>query len=150
MVSSAVCPLVLGHNITKHEVEAYLPRLTLFSSPFFWRGFPRRWGRVPIAGPSLPPDGDAPIDLSGGAPTAEAGVPPEVVRDPPPKGTLEEAQSQAHLMTHMPKNPFCDVCSKAKMQRRQKRRKKRPSLFPMVNNVRLLPSSGSKSRVITS
>ena len=25
-------------------------------------------------------------------------------------------------MTHMPKNPFCDVCSKAKMQRKQKRR----------------------------
>ena len=85
----------------------------------------------------------------GGAPTAEAGVPPEVVRDPPPKGTLEEAQSQAHLMTHVPKNPFCDVCSKAKMQRKQKRRK-RPDLFPTVTNVRLLPSSGSKSRVIPS
>jgi hypothetical protein len=28
----------------------------------------------------------------------------------------EEALSVQHLMTHMPKNPFCDVCSKAKMQ----------------------------------
>ena len=73
---------------------------------------------IPIVEASLPPDDEVPIDPSGGAPAAEAGVPPEAVRDPPRKGTLEEAQSQAHQMTHMPKNPFCDVCSKAKMQRK--------------------------------
>ena len=32
----------------------------------------------------------------------EAGV----VRDPNPKGTLEEAQSREHQMTHLPKNFF--------------------------------------------
>ena len=32
-------------------------------------------------------------------------------------------------MTHLPKNPYCDVCSKAKMQRRPKR-KKVPTLVP--------------------
>ena len=33
------------------------------------------------------------------------------------------------MMTHLPKNPYCDVCNKAKMQRRQKR-KKVPKLVP--------------------
>ena len=28
-----------------------------------------------------------------------------------------EACSKGHLLTHMPKNPFCDVCTKAKMQK---------------------------------
>ena len=50
---------------------------------------------------------------------------PEVV--PPkvglPAGTREEANSVEHLMTHMPKNPFCTICSVAKIQRKQKRRK---------------------------
>ena len=26
------------------------------------------------------------------------------------------------MMTHLPKNPFCEVCSKAKIQRTQKRK----------------------------
>ena len=71
----------------------------------------------------MPTGDDALIDLADEAPAAEAGVSSEVVKDPRPQGTLEEAQSRAHQMTHLPKNPFCDVCSKAKMQRRQKRRK---------------------------
>ena len=32
-------------------------------------------------------------------------------------------------MTHLPKNPFCEVCSRAKIQRTQKR-KKVPKLVP--------------------
>ena len=28
----------------------------------------------------------------------------------------EEAKSLDHLMTHMPKNPFCPACQRAKMQ----------------------------------
>ena len=71
----------------------------------------------------MPPGDDALIDLSDEAPAAEAGVSSEVVKDPLPKGTLEEAPSRAHQMTHLPKNPFCDVCSKAKMQRKQQRRR---------------------------
>ena len=45
-----------------------------------------------------------------------------VVRDPKPKGTLEEAQFREHRMTQFPKDPFCEVCSKAKTQRTPKRR----------------------------
>ena len=33
------------------------------------------------------------------------------------------------MMTHLPTNPYCDVCNKAKMQRRHKR-KKVPRLVP--------------------
>ena len=98
----------------------------------------------------LPPGDDALIDLSDEAPAAEAGVSSEVVKDPLPKGTLEEAQSRAHQMTHLPKNPFCDVCSKAEMQRKQKHDGNRPSLSPTTTHVRLLPSSGNKSLAITS
>ncbi len=45
------------------------------------------------------------------------------VLDSKPKKTLEEAQSREHRMTHLPKNPHCEVCSKAKMQRKPKRSK---------------------------
>ncbi len=38
---------------------------------------------------------------------------------PKPKDTLEIAQSREHLMTHLPNNSFCDICSNAKMQRTQ-------------------------------
>ena len=53
----------------------------------------------------------------GGIPAAEA----EILRGPKPKGTEEEAQSREHMMTHLPTNPYCEVCSKAKIQRKQKR-----------------------------
>ena len=39
----------------------------------------------------MPPGDDALIDLSDEAPAAEAGVSSEVVKDPRPKGTFEEA-----------------------------------------------------------
>ena len=41
-------------------------------------------------------------------------------------------------MTHNPKNPFCDVCSKAKMQRR---RKIRASSKPVPDECRKVPSA---------
>ena len=40
----------------------------------------------------------------------------------------EQAKSLKHLMTHMPKNPFCPECQRAKMQRKQARRKKGAAL----------------------
>ncbi len=53
----------------------------------------------------------------GGVPLAEA----EIVRGPKPKRNGRRGLSREHMMTHLPKNPYCDVCSKAKMQRKQKR-----------------------------
>ena len=58
-------------------------------------------------------------------PSGEGGILPadaEHVRGPRPKGTVEEAQSREHMMTRLPKNQFCEVCSKAKIQRKQKRK----------------------------
>jgi hypothetical protein len=45
------------------------------------------------------------------------------VLDSKPKKTLEEAQSREHRMTHLPENPHCEVCSKAKLQRKPRRSK---------------------------
>ena len=36
-------------------------------------------------------------------------------RDLGEKALREEAKSKGHLLTHIPKNPFCEVCAKAKM-----------------------------------
>ena len=52
-------------------------------------------------GPPYPP-GDLPAE-------------PEIIGNSKPKRTVEEAQSKEHQMTHLPKNPFCGVCSKAKI-----------------------------------
>ncbi len=51
----------------------------------------------------------------------EVGV--DEVLDPKPKKTLEEAESREHRMTHLPRNPTCEVCFKAKIQGTPKRRK---------------------------
>ncbi len=58
-------------------------------------------------------------------PRGDGGILPadaEIVRGPRPKGAVEEAQSREHMMTHLPENPFSEVCSKAKIQRAQKRK----------------------------
>ena len=44
-------------------------------------------------------------------------------RDVGEKSLKAEAISKGHLLTHMPKNPFCDVCTKAKMQKPPSRAK---------------------------
>ena len=36
----------------------------------------------------------------------------------------EEAVSIAHLMTHFPKNPFCEACRRARLRRKANRRRK--------------------------
>ncbi len=48
----------------------------------------------------------------------EVAVEADEVLDPKPKKTPEEAESREHRMTHLPKNPHCEVCSKAKHQRK--------------------------------
>ena len=75
----------------------------------------------------LPAQAGAPVDE-----LSEETAEEDVIRGPKPPRTLAEALSQRHMMTHLPKNTFCDVCSKAKMQRRQKR-KKAPILDPLVD-----------------
>ena len=59
--------------------------------------------------------------LLGAGEVSEGDV--DEVLDPKPKKTLEEAESREHRMTHLPKNPHCEVCSKAIIQRTPKRRK---------------------------
>jgi hypothetical protein len=91
---------------------------------------PRGAARVAVpvveeAAPSqegLPSDDTAAAD-DNAVPEGESADDAEAVRDPTPKGTREEAQSREHQMTHLPKNHFCDVCSKDKIQRTQKRGK---------------------------
>ena len=77
------------------------------------------------AAEALPPQGGVPAGVHADDSADEVAV----VKGPKPPRTLAEAQSREHMMTHLPKNPYCDVCSKAKMQRRQKR-KKVPHLVP--------------------
>ena len=83
--------------------------------------------------PSLAQDGDDPVDIgepassshvpvakakakakvkakAKAAPKAEPSHPPAVERD-----LRAEAKSLKHLMTHLPKNPYCDACQRAKM-----------------------------------
>ncbi len=73
---------------------------------------------------ALPAVEDAPPP-QGGMPPIDVEAPPidEIVSSTQPKDTIEVALSGAHQMTHTPKNSHCLVCSKAKMQRKQKRRK---------------------------
>ena len=44
-------------------------------------------------------------------------------RDRGQQALKEEARSLSHLMTHTPKNPYCDVCNKAKMYKPTRRSK---------------------------
>ena len=73
-----------------------------------------------------PPSGGAEApgaDLEPPDPPDELPAGPEIVEGPKPRGTVDEAQSREHQVTHLPKNPVCDVCSKARIQRKPNRRK---------------------------
>ena len=58
-----------------------------------------------------------------------------VVEVDPDRGVVDlraEALSLNHLMAHLPKNPFCEACRKAKAIRTQKRKKVdgyKPTMF---------------------
>ena len=68
-------------------------------------------------------------EVGGGQPPAEnpwEPIVPDVREDE--LSLREQAKSLKHLMTHMPKNPFCPECQRAKMQRKQARRKKGAAL----------------------
>ena len=104
--------------------QTRIRRRLLFLHPTF-RG-PRRRDRMSkrtlpqIAGE---PEED-PVDPSGegGIPLADA----EIVRGPRPKGTVEEAQSREHMMTHLPKNPSVRSAQQQRSNERRsgKRRRK--------------------------
>ena len=57
-------------------------------------------GRPP-EGEAVAPDGESAVKVSKHSKGVEA--------------LREEAKSRHHLMTHQPKNPYCDVCQRAKM-----------------------------------
>ena len=56
-----------------------------------------------------------------------------------------EAQSVGHLMTHVPKNPYCAACQTAKMQRRPHRR----GAWRQTHRGNLHPTAARGSRRIT-
>ena len=56
-----------------------------------------------VEGVSTSQDG---FPSDAGAEREESAEDVEVVRDPKPRGTLEEARSREHQMTHLPKKPF--------------------------------------------
>ena len=91
-------------------------------------GFP-----CPPSGPTAVAVPAAVVDSELSSPSGDEEVAVEVgvdeVLDPKPKETLEEAESREHRMTHLPKNPHCEVCSKAKVQGTPTRR---TSSKPMV------------------
>ena len=60
----------------------------------------------------------------------DPGLPEE--RSPEEVNRLKkEAVSTRHLLTHLPKNPFCDACRRAKAKRPQRRQKgNRPAELP--------------------
>ena len=65
------------------------------------------------------PIGEDPVE-DGPEPVDERLVekPLDPKRDRGEKALKEEAQSVQHLLTHTPKNPFCQACSRAKMTKR--------------------------------
>ena len=80
---------------------------------------------VPVVNEASPPQGGSP---DGAAAADDLAEPAEVVRGYKPTKTFEEAQSREH-QDASPRKTFCDVCSKAKMQRTQER-KRVPRLVP--------------------
>jgi hypothetical protein len=82
---------------------------------------------VPLSGPTAVAIPAAVVDSESSGPSGVEEVAVEVgvdeVLDPKPKWTLEEAESREYRMTHLPKSPFCEVCSKAKIHRTPQRRK---------------------------
>ena len=55
------------------------------------------------------------FDTSVGSSSSVLDVDVKAKRDLGEKALRKEAQSKGHLLTHLPKNPYCDVCTKAKM-----------------------------------
>ena len=64
-------------------------------------------GRVPFS----------PVDLEAGQGT------PEPIDEVKIQSLREKALSKIHLMTHTPKNPFCQGCLRAKLNAKQARRR---------------------------
>ena len=60
-----------------------------------------------------------------------AAVPPPPIPDEgwerPRRDLKAEAKSPHHLLTHMPMNPYCEACQRAKMQRAPARRQDPPA-----------------------
>lgn len=52
---------------------------------------------------------------------------------PGEKALRSEAKSKGHLLTHVPKNPYCNTCTKAKMQKPPKQGLPRlmPEIIPL-------------------
>ena len=59
----------------------------------------------------------SPVDLEAGQDT------PEPTEDVRIQSLREKALGKTHLMTHIPKNPFCQGCLRAKLNAKQARRR---------------------------
>ncbi len=92
-------------------------------------------------------------------PSGEGGIPPadaEIVRGPRPKGTVEEAQSREHMMTHLPKNSSVRSAQKPRSNahRSGKRRTRlsqtaRRANLPLNLENRSPETTSSKTRVLS-
>ena len=71
----------------------------------------RGYVEAPREGESFEPS----FEKSEGSSSSVLDVDVEAKRDLGEKALRKEAQSKGHLLTHLPKNPYCDVCTKAKM-----------------------------------
>ncbi|CAE7694349.1 TIM17 [Symbiodinium sp. CCMP2592] len=72
---------------------------------------------VPAEDPPLPP----PVAPPPADPGEGSGADDEGDEDAPTKAQrlITEAQSLEHRLTHMPKNPYCDVCSRSRMLKKR-------------------------------
>ena len=131
--------LMAPRSKVKLEVQDYVPYLpsttgmamTAIGQPY---GSAVRSGEpVPmIPLPSAPAEEVVPVDDDEDNPIGEDPVEEDEVvlderlvakpldekRDRGARALKEEATSIQHLLTHTPKNPFCDVCNRAKMTKR--------------------------------
>ena len=80
---------------------------------------------VPAGDPPLPPPPDAPHEEPEEPPPPVpgegSGADDEGDEDAPTKAQrlIAEAQSLQHRLTHMPKNPYCDVCNRSRMLKKR-------------------------------
>ena len=79
----------------------------------------RGYVEAPREGESFEPS----FEKSVGSSSSVLDVDVKAKRDLGEKALRKEAQSKGHSLTHLPKNPYCDVCTKAKMIKRPSRAK---------------------------
>ena len=83
-------------------------------------------------------------------------APPDPHDEERPRRDIKaKAKSITHLLTHMPMNPYCEACQRAKMQRRPARRhdpppeSERPKKFGDLVNADYIVAQSEESMGLT-